>query len=114
MRSDRILVVMDGEIIEAGSHKELLRAKGKYHALWSKQVSVKPDGEQSDSGNFSMRNDNLVHDLDSDGCVMPLAASSSVSEDCEQPQDEGGRIPIEGQQLERGLKNNREVGNAPE
>lgn len=42
MKADRILVVMDGEIIEQGSHFDLIHAKGKYHDLWSKQIFVKP------------------------------------------------------------------------
>jgi ABC-type transport system involved in Fe-S cluster assembly fused permease/ATPase subunit len=37
--ADLILVVNDGEIIERGTHEELFRMKGKYVALWSKQLS---------------------------------------------------------------------------
>lgn len=36
---DRIIVISDGKIIEEGSHKELLREKGKYYSLWKKQTS---------------------------------------------------------------------------
>ena len=114
MRSDRILVVMNGEIIEAGSHNELLRAKGKYHALWSKQESVKPDSEQSEPGNLRMGVDSLISNIDSDGYSMPLTASASVSEHCERPQNEGGRIQTEEQKVENDLSNKREVGKAPE
>ena len=32
-----ILVVKDGRIIEQGTHKELLKKKGYYHDLYSKQ-----------------------------------------------------------------------------
>ncbi|MBS6195050.1 MAG: ABC transporter ATP-binding protein [Clostridiales bacterium] len=35
--ADVILVVKDGKIIEKGTHKELLRQKGYYHQLYSKQ-----------------------------------------------------------------------------
>ena len=35
--ADLILVVRDGRIVEQGTHEELLRAKGYYHTLYSKQ-----------------------------------------------------------------------------
>ena len=35
--ADRILVIQDGEITEAGSHKELLKLKGYYHDLYVNQ-----------------------------------------------------------------------------
>jgi ABC-type multidrug transport system fused ATPase/permease subunit len=41
IRADRILVIKDGEIIENGSHDELIHAKGNYTDLWSKQLLVK-------------------------------------------------------------------------
>ena len=37
--ADRICVINDGEIVESGTHDELFRLKGKYVALWSKQLS---------------------------------------------------------------------------
>ncbi len=35
--ADRILVIDGGEIVEAGSHEELLAARGRYHALYTNQ-----------------------------------------------------------------------------
>ena len=35
--ADIILVVKDGKIIESGTHKELLRSKGYYYNLYTKQ-----------------------------------------------------------------------------
>ncbi len=35
--ADVILVVKDGKIVEQGNHKELLRKKGYYHALYTRQ-----------------------------------------------------------------------------
>ncbi len=35
--ADLILVVRDGRIVERGTHEELLKAKGYYHTLYSKQ-----------------------------------------------------------------------------
>ena len=36
-KADVILVVKDGKIIEQGKHLELLKKKGYYHDLYSKQ-----------------------------------------------------------------------------
>lgn len=35
MNADQIVVVMNGEIVETGSHLQLLEKKGKYSELWS-------------------------------------------------------------------------------
>ena len=36
-RADRILVVVDGQIAEMGSHTELIRARGRYYDLYTRQ-----------------------------------------------------------------------------
>jgi len=36
-RADKILVIEDGQIAEMGSHKELIREKGKYYKLYTQQ-----------------------------------------------------------------------------
>lgn len=36
-KADRILVIENGKIAEMGTHKELLRLKGKYHQLYTRQ-----------------------------------------------------------------------------
>jgi ATP-binding cassette subfamily B protein len=36
-QADRILVIEDGRIVEMGSHAELMRAKGRYYRLYTKQ-----------------------------------------------------------------------------
>ena len=38
-KADMILVVRDGKIVEQGTHETLLRAKGYYHDLYSKQFA---------------------------------------------------------------------------
>jgi subfamily B ATP-binding cassette protein MsbA len=36
-RADQILVVEKGEIVERGTHEELLKAAGRYHAMYTRQ-----------------------------------------------------------------------------
>lgn len=42
MRADYILVIMGGQIKESGNHHSLLREKGEYFDLWSKQIFHQP------------------------------------------------------------------------
>lgn len=41
VRCDRIYVMDKGEIIESGTHEQLINANGKYHDMWN--VQIKPD-----------------------------------------------------------------------
>ncbi|KAI5459352.1 P-loop containing nucleoside triphosphate hydrolase protein [Mariannaea sp. PMI_226] len=38
VKADQIVVVHDGQIVERGTHTELIRANGRYHELWIRQV----------------------------------------------------------------------------
>ncbi|MCC6759810.1 MAG: ABC transporter ATP-binding protein [Chitinophagaceae bacterium] len=38
MHADRIFVLEQGEIVETGSHEELLNEKGLYYAMWRQQI----------------------------------------------------------------------------
>ncbi|EQL03194.1 heavy metal tolerance protein [Ophiocordyceps sinensis CO18] len=42
MNADRIVVVEGGQLIEQGSHHELIAKQGRYADLWSKQAFLKP------------------------------------------------------------------------
>jgi ATP-binding cassette subfamily B multidrug efflux pump len=43
MHADRILFLEDGEIVEQGSHLELLARSGRYRALYDLQVRPEVD-----------------------------------------------------------------------
>lgn len=49
MNADIIVVIKEGEILEKGNHEQLLKLKGKYYQLWSKQM--KKEGSKSQSEN---------------------------------------------------------------
>jgi ATP-binding cassette, subfamily B, bacterial len=38
MHADRIYVLEKGQIVETGSHNELLTEKGLYYAMWRQQI----------------------------------------------------------------------------
>lgn len=40
-------MIKDGRVAEQGSHEELIRAKGNYADLWSKQVFLKPKAAEA-------------------------------------------------------------------
>ncbi len=86
MNADRIIVVTGGEIVEQGSHEELIRADGKYAELWSKQIFVKPkDKEPQDDkpaakakGRKAPTLSNIVNDLTAEATSSELAKVKST------------------------------------
>jgi ATP-binding cassette subfamily B protein len=44
-RADRILVIEDGKIAEAGSHAELLHVRGRYYRLYTQQFRREREAE---------------------------------------------------------------------
>lgn len=49
VRADQILVLHAGEIVESGTHQELLRLKGRYYALWANQRGGVLEGETAET-----------------------------------------------------------------
>ena len=39
MCEDVIIVLKDGQVVEQGTHEELMRAGGLYYSMWQQQVS---------------------------------------------------------------------------
>lgn len=81
MNADRIIVVTGGEIVEQGTHEDLIRANGKYADLWSKQIFVKPkdsgepaEGKPSTKGRKAPA---LVNDLSPEATSSELAKVKS-------------------------------------
>jgi ABC-type transport system involved in cytochrome bd biosynthesis fused ATPase/permease subunit len=40
IHSDQIVVLVKGQILERGTHTELLALRGRYHAMWQKQTTI--------------------------------------------------------------------------
>ncbi|KAF5656946.1 vacuolar membrane hmt1 [Fusarium heterosporum] len=70
MNADRIIVVENGEILEQGTHDELIVAGGRYADLWSKQVFVRPKEEDKDE---SAGQAGFVNDLSSEQTKTELS-----------------------------------------
>jgi ATP-binding cassette subfamily B protein len=48
--ADRILVIENGQIAEMGTHQELIRARGHYHSLYTKQFRRELEHSYAESG----------------------------------------------------------------
>ena len=94
MKADRILVVMNGEIIEEGSHEELMHSKGKYHSLWSKQIFVKPADERARSRSPHKRDVDIIDDLTPSRHRKELAKVSKTTVS-EEPSQTNGKQDVE-------------------
>ncbi|KAL2046293.1 hypothetical protein N7G274_001740 [Stereocaulon virgatum] len=81
--ADIILVIKDGSIVEQGPPQELLKAKGEYFDLWSKQVGLpaisedglKP-GDTEDSKPRNLEDTSKAHQC-RDKCRLSGSSSSS-------------------------------------
>ena len=76
MNADRIMVITGGELVEEGSHEELIVANGKYAELWSKQIFVKTKDANSKDDEPAAKDDkgvDIVNDLPSEVAKVELA-----------------------------------------
>jgi len=106
MKADHILVVMNGEIVEEGSHEDLIHKKGKYHDLWSKQIFVKPAHDRSRSHSPKKRDSHIINDLTSNRQKVELAKALKTTPHGE-PSQTSQQKPDDGEQEKKtsqGLK----------
>ncbi|KAF7951687.1 hypothetical protein EAE96_006986 [Botrytis aclada] len=93
MNADHIVVVMDGQIVEQGSHDKLFHSKGRYADLWAKQIFVKPSDRKSRSKSRSKspgkKVATLVNDLTAEDKTVTLAKAAKGIKDHSHPQDDG-------------------------
>lgn len=85
MNADIIFVVAGGEIVEQGTHEELLEKRGKYSELWSKQIFVKPKEKLQDDDNTSLAADERDKES-SDDALTVVATTNSEDDSFEVPQ----------------------------
>lgn len=81
MNADRIVVVAGGEIVEQGSHEDLIRANGKYAELWSKQIFVKPKDKEASDGTKAVKGrkpPDIVNDLTAEATCSELTKVNST------------------------------------
>jgi ABC-type multidrug transport system ATPase subunit len=84
MNADLIFVVANGQVIEQGSHEELVAKNGKYAELWSKQIFVKPKERKEgneESGTSSQSNSIRTNELTDEALseASPSEAIESLS-----------------------------------
>jgi ABC-type transport system involved in Fe-S cluster assembly fused permease/ATPase subunit len=75
MEADLILVIDQGEIVERGTHDELLQKGGKYLELWTKQTAVR---KHSKANSEADKDDVLINDLPGETYSEELAKSFGV------------------------------------
>ncbi|KAF4633947.1 hypothetical protein G7Y89_g4170 [Cudoniella acicularis] len=102
MKADHILVVMNGEIVENGTHHDLIHSKGKYHELWSKQIFVKPTNERSRSRSPKKQDANIINDLNPDRQQEELSkVLKTTDHDCV-PAENGDETGSDGKKPDSG------------
>ncbi|KAF7854161.1 hypothetical protein EAF04_010458 [Stromatinia cepivora] len=93
MNADHIVVIMDGQIVEQGSHDELFHSKGKYADLWAKQIFVRPSNRKSRSKSRSKspakKDATIVNDLTEQKKTIDLAKAAKGVKDHNHAQDDG-------------------------
>lgn len=93
MNADHIVVIMDGQIVEQGSHDGLFHSKGKYADLWAKQIFVKPSDRKSRSKSRAKspakKDATIINDLTTQKKTVDLAKAAKGVKDHNHQQDDG-------------------------
>ncbi|TVY17749.1 Heavy metal tolerance protein [Lachnellula arida] len=102
MKADHILVVMNGKIVEQGSHEELIHSKGKYHELWSNQIFIKPGTELPNSRSPEQQKSGIVNDLSPAQHKAELKKVTETTDLESPPGNDDGKKPDEGKNTSEG------------
>ncbi|KAI0477962.1 hypothetical protein F4859DRAFT_43473 [Xylaria cf. heliscus] len=108
MNADTIFVVANGQVVEQGSHEELIAKNGKYAELWSKQIFVKPkerkemmDVTETPSHIINGQTNELTHEEVSETSPSEVIGSLSTVQEAEAETDgldavesEAGNTPV--------------------
>ena len=108
MKADHIVVVMNGKIVEQGSHDELIRTNGKYHDLWSKQIFVKPIKSRSRSRSPQKRDASIINDLTPTRQRVELAKAMKTTRH-EEPKRDELKESVVGDKLEDKMKVEKKI-----
>jgi hypothetical protein len=95
MNADLIIVISDGEIVEQGTHDELLLSRGKYYNLWSKQVLVGTSAEEPKDPEDPQNTPAIINDLGHVGNHAPAEEANPASAPS-QSMLEIGEAPLKG------------------
>jgi len=50
LHADRIIVLEKGQVVETGTHQELIETKGLYYAMWRQQIGERKRDEERSNG----------------------------------------------------------------
>jgi ABC-type multidrug transport system fused ATPase/permease subunit len=60
LKSDQILVIDEGKLVESGTHDELLEKKGAYHKLWTTQLKLQSEVEKKAAEEKAEKEEDLI------------------------------------------------------
>ncbi|KAI1739466.1 hypothetical protein F4680DRAFT_136921 [Xylaria scruposa] len=115
MNADIIFVVANGQVVEQGSHEELIAKNGKYAELWSKQIFVKPKEKKESTDDTETvpdgQTDELIDGEVSSASPSEAAGSLSVVDEAEADTDADvdGLDAIEGEAGNTPVAHKKEV-----
>ena len=78
MEADAIMVIDHGEIVERGTHEELIKKGGKYLELWTKQTAVRKTSKANSGDSTPEVDDLLINDIPAETYSQELAKSFAV------------------------------------
>ncbi|KAK0734925.1 hypothetical protein B0T26DRAFT_635589 [Lasiosphaeria miniovina] len=81
MNADSIVVITGGELVEQGSHEDLIRANGKYADLWAKQIFVRPKDKEEAEDKAAVKEaktPTILNDLTAEETSSELAKVNST------------------------------------